>query len=219
MKRQAIPIALVAVALLIVISWRLGYDSSQTPPTDPQTLVQQAISDLDSGSTVAAIEKLERALETLNTAEAHYYLGNAYAQRQHYTDAEEHYLAALKLDPDHLDARANLSVVYYNLGHLAEAEEQIRLVLNTQPTDAELRYNLGGILLAQNRLQQAEAEFLAANQIDPDLAEVYLGFGRLYYLQGRSSQAAASLETFLSITDDPVWRAQAEDLLEEIKQP
>ncbi len=219
MKRQQIAVALAAITLLGVVIWQLVTRAPQNAPVDPETLIEQAREDLESGSASSAIEKLERAVQEIDTADTHYELGNAYAKAERFPEAEAQFASALALDPEHLDARANLAVVRYHLGDLAGAETEIRQVLDLQPSDAELHYNLGGILLAQDRLQEAEAEFLTAGELDPTLPETYLGLGRLYQVQGRVSEAAEALRKYISIAEDPVWRAEAEVLLEEIEQP
>jgi cytochrome c-type biogenesis protein CcmH/NrfG len=58
------------------------------------------------------------------------------------TDAEQEMLAALRLEPDQLDARNMLGVIYARQGHKAQASVQWRDLLCDAPDYGPARANL-----------------------------------------------------------------------------
>ena len=216
----------VCVLLVLLAMAIAGCASSETPgaatpleypPADISALIREAQIALDGGNPDAAIEKLRRALEIDETsAEAHFVLGGAYAQKEQFPEAEREFLRTLDLDESNNDARSNLGVVCYRQGKLEEAESAFRLALSQQPNDAEIHYNLGGALAALNRLDEALAAFQTANQIDPSLPEPYLGLGSVYKLQGHNDEAIAALKKYVELSQDADWRGRAEQMLREL---
>lgn len=185
---------------------------------EASNLVQEAKAALDSGQTDVAIARLQEALKRDDrSVEAHFVLGNAYAEREHFKEAEEQFIAVLRLDEGNADARTNLGVVYYQQAKLKEAEEAFRAALAVKTTDAEIHYNLGGVLAAQGRFDEAVSEFLEAKEIDPSLPEPYLGLGSVYKLQGKREEAIAVLKEYVRRSKDASWRAEAEQMLRELE--
>ena len=209
--------------LMIGLLWVLvgvvacGPITQPTPSGDLAALLTDAKSALDAHNPDTAITILQQALKMdANSTEAHFMLGNAYAQKGMLSQAESEYLAVLRLNENDVDARSNLGVVYYQEQKLPEAEKAFRAALALKSDDAEIHYNLGGVLAALNRLNEAEVEFLKAKELDPSLAEVYLGLGSVYKTQGRKEEAVAALKEFLQRAQDPTWISQAEQWLGEL---
>jgi len=184
---------------------------------DTTALLAQAQTALDAGDPNLAITYLQRVVAADGAlAEAHFMLGNAYADKGMFSEAEAEFLRTLELDANQIDARANLGVVYYNQQRFPEAEETFRAALETEPDDAEIHYNLGGVLAAANRLDEAVTEFELAIDLAPDLAEPYLGLGSVYHLQGKREPAIEALKKYVSLSDDATWVARAEQILQEL---
>ena len=203
--------------LLLLCSLVACGPGAPTPSQDFSSLIQEARAALDAGKADEAVSKLQRALKLdPNSAEAHFLLGNAYARKEQFPQAEEQYLQALKLDEKNTDAQSNLGVVYYRQGKLQDAEKAFRTALSQQPNDAEIRYNLGGVLIAMNRTSDAMAEFLKARELNPSLPEPYLGLGSAYKLQGKRAEAIAALREYLKLSQDPAGQQIARQLLQEM---
>ena len=64
---------------------------------------------------------------------AYYQMGIADKQ------AEEEFLNAIKIDPEHVDARLYLSLLYRELGETQKAAEQLRKVLEIDPSHSGAR--------------------------------------------------------------------------------
>lgn len=214
MRRCALVLCMLIWLLLGVAC---GDDTGDVTSEDFDRLVQEGQDAIDRQDYERAISVLGQAIRGQPaSARARFLLGNAYAQNNQLPQAEEQLLKALQLESTHTDARSNLGVVYYRQGKLQEAAEAFRVALQQQPNDAEIHYNLGGVLAAQNRLDEAVTEFLRARDLDPSLPEPYLGLGSVYKLQGRRDEAAANLREYLRLSKDASWRAQAEQMLQEL---
>lgn len=204
------------VACIFVGMSACGPTSEATPSGDAASLLQDARNALSAGNPDLAVSKAQQALKLNKSAEGYFLLGNAYARKEQYGQAEAQYLEALKLNDKDADVRTNLGVVYYRQGKLQEAEKAFRAAVALQPNDAEIRYNLGGVLVALGRPDEAVNEFLKAKELNPSLAEAYLGLGTVYKAQGKNAQAISALQEYLKLSQDPTWREQATQMLREL---
>ena len=210
-------ILMALIASLVLLGALLGVVACTPVTGDPAALIEEGRTKLDSGDLDGAIQSLEQATQRdANSAEAHFLLGNAYAKKEQFSQAEQQLRKALEIDDSYTDARSNLGVALYRQGKLQEAEKVFRTALASQPNDAEIHYNLGGVLVALNKLDEALSEFHNAKALDPDLAESYLGMGSIYKLQGKSEQAISMLREYLRLSDDPTWREHARQMIIEL---
>lgn len=198
---------------------RIENEGGETSPDDVETMLREGRAAWEERDIDTTIEKLEAALRAgANSPEAHFLLGNAYAKKEQFAEAEQQYEVALDLDPDHIDARSNLGVIYYRQGELQEAEKVFRAALEQTPKDAEIRYNLGGVLASSHRLEEAVEQFRKAQELDPSLPEVYLGLGSAYKQQGRRQEAITALQEYVRLSQDAEWKARAEQMLRELEE-
>ena len=75
-------------------------------------------------------------------AESHFNLGLVYERRRLLGDAEREILAALALEPAHLDARNMLGVIYAEQGKVASAAVEWRKVFQMKADYGPARVNL-----------------------------------------------------------------------------
>ena len=73
---------------------------------------------------------------------------------------------AVKLMPDHAEARCNLGVSLEHLGRFQEAEANYREALRLNPQSAHAHCSLGNVLLAQGRIPEAIQSYSAALEIN-----------------------------------------------------
>ena len=231
MKRQSLIVPVLLLVSLVVgcggkeptlpptvaLPTMAASSSPVTPAGDLATLLEQAESAIEAGNADGAIATLQQAIAIdSQSVKAYFLLGNAYAKKEQFGEAEQYFKQALSLDGTQVDARANLGVVYYRQGRLEEAEQTFREVLKQAPDDAEIQYNLGGVLAALNRLEEALTQFEKANRLDPSLPEPYLGLGTIYQRRGEKDKAIQALKEYIKLSQDPAWRAQAEQMLREL---
>jgi Tfp pilus assembly protein PilF len=107
--------------------------------------------------------------------------------------AEQHYAAALKIDPDFTPARENLALLYNALARNADAERVLRRGLQRQPRIGELQYSLGLLLAEENRLTEAAAVLSRAAQLLSGQARVHYNLGLAQLQLGRRQLAVQSL--------------------------
>ncbi len=123
---------------------------------------------------------------------AHGVVGLAQPAQHHPSDAEAAFRAALRLQPDFVEAHNNLGTALRVLNRLAEAEAAYREALRLKPDYTDALVNLGVVLHMQNRGGEAIASLMRALQIDPRSAEAHNNLGNIYALAGRLTEAIAS---------------------------
>ena len=116
---------------------------------------------------------------------AEYNLGEALAQKGDDADAVTHYLKALAIQPNRVEAQYNsqpqahfnLGLIYRKHEQWPEAEAQLREAVQADTNEAMPHYALGSVLLSEGRFAQAAQEFATTTKLDP-------GNARARYNQG-----------------------------------
>lgn len=142
---------------------------------------------------VAAHEKALQLDPKLVTA--HVNLIALYGRLGRPEKAEEHYRAAVSLNPNQF---ANIHYYYGVLllgqGKYQEAEQAFRQALQVNPFYAEAHNNLGALLERQGRLEEALREFRKASENRPDFRLAHFHIGRILANQKKYNEA---IEHFL----------------------
>ncbi|MFG0295471.1 MAG: tetratricopeptide repeat protein [Maioricimonas sp. JB045] len=106
---------------------------------------------------------------------AHHGLAIIADREQRFSDAEKHYLAALKGDPHNADLIANLGYSYLLQGRYSESETHLRTALTKNPEHRSAIGNLGVVYARmgdQERARQMFARILPPEEVDQKLAEL-----------------------------------------------
>jgi predicted CXXCH cytochrome family protein len=109
------------------------------------------------------------------------------------SEAVQHYLAALRLDPDFTPARLNLARLYSTIGQLQDAERILRTGVARVPNQGDLHYSLGLLLAEQRRLAEAIAALAEAARLLPDRPRVQYNFALALQQAGRRPEAEVVL--------------------------
>jgi len=120
-------------------------------------------------------------------------------------DAMAEYQAALRIDPDYVDAHNNLGNALSQIpGRLPDAMAEYQAALRINPDSAEAHNNLGNALSQiPGRLPDAMAEYQAALRINPDYADAHYNLGKsLSQIPGRLPDAMAEYQATLRIDPD-----------------
>jgi Tfp pilus assembly protein PilF len=80
--------------------------------------------------------------------------------------AQDHLLAAIRIDPDFSEAHTNLGAIYARANKLDLAYDEFQQALRTGPHGAMQYCNIGVVALALNRPEEAEREVRRALTID-----------------------------------------------------
>jgi tetratricopeptide (TPR) repeat protein len=142
----------------------------------------------------ALLEYIAAQSFALDMPGAHLNLAVVYGNTGKRDLAEQHYLKALKVDPDFTPARANLAHLYNSLPRNADAERVLVEGLKRLPQLGELQYSLGLILAEdQARIGEAADALGKAAKLLPDRASVHYNYGLALQMLGRKAEAEAAL--------------------------
>jgi len=108
--------------------------------------------------------------------------------------AEQHFQAAVRLNPGRADAYYNHGVILTSQDKFAEAEQAFRQALRLNPYYAEAHNNLGVMLEKQGRTEDALAEYEAALQSQPNFR---LAHYHVATIQARQKKYDAAIEHLL----------------------
>jgi protein O-GlcNAc transferase len=100
------------------------------------------------------------------------------------------HLAALKEDPEMVQAHINLVALYGRLSRGADARASYRQALELSPDRAELHYNLGVLELTEGHVAEAERAFSKAVELNPDYAAALINLGQTLEARRAYAQAA-----------------------------
>jgi tetratricopeptide (TPR) repeat protein len=160
------PVAVVALALCLVLTWG------------------QVLTWYDGGSL------WEHALHvTSGNYVAHNNLGNYLGARGRMDEAVEHYRDALRINPAYADAWNNLGAALARRSQLDEAVASYQQAVQLSPASATIHHNLGLSLLQLGRDQEALEHFAEAVRLRPGYARAHHSLGRVLERLGRTDEA------------------------------
>jgi tetratricopeptide (TPR) repeat protein len=185
------------------------------------TLIAEGRAAMQAGDSDKAVDLLERAVaKAPNRAEAHFHLGEAYGQAAQKASVfsqmslaikcRDEFLAALKYDPNHIDARLGLIEWYLQVPGFAGGSEEKAVELAAEvrkrdPFHGHLAY--AAVYRRQKKpdLQRAEYEALPKEQPSSPKAHYYYGS----YLISASNYpgAGAAFDAALKLDPNymPAW--------------
>lgn len=136
-------------------------------------------------------------------AEAHNYLGAAYAGLGRMEDAAKEYSVAIRLRPDRAAAaHNNLGAAYHALGRNEEAVRETATAIRLNPGDPDAHYNLGMMSAQLGRFEAAVEEFSIVVKLRPDERSAHENMGFAYIRLGRPPDAARAFEAVLRLAPD-----------------
>jgi len=131
-------------------------------------------------------------------------LGFAYFEHGRLDAATEHYLEALRMNPDYVEAHYNLGVVFASQGKNSLAIDHYSQALRVNPNYVEAHTNLGAVLAKSGRLDEAAAQYREAIRLNPGEVEAHNNLGNVFLRQGRIAEAASQYQETLRLKpDDP----------------
>jgi len=164
------------------------------PPVDDplrdemRKLDKGAAAHLERGVQLEQVGRLEDAIKETEEAlrldpglvKAHINLLILYGRAGNLEKAEEHYQAAVQLNPTQFpDAYYDYGVLMMKEGKLEQAEKSFRAALEIDPSYADAHNNLGLLLEGQGKLQEAIVEYRRAIAGKPDFRRARFNLGRV----------------------------------------
>jgi protein O-GlcNAc transferase len=163
---------------------------------------QLGLSLLQQGKVAQGIEVLQRAIKMYpNFVDAHYILGQAYSRLGGETlpAAVDQFVEALRLKPDHVDARVALSSILLQEGDGYAAVSELQGATRHAPQNAALYMLLGNGQYASRQYPEAIVAFRKTLELNPQSPAAHYGIGLAMLKQQRAPEAAREFEAVLVI--------------------
>jgi tetratricopeptide (TPR) repeat protein len=132
----------------------------------------------------------------------HNNLGLALNDRGRSEEAIEHYLQALRINPESAEVHNNLGLALNDQGRTKEAIAHYLQALRINPESAEVHNNLGIVLYKQGRSEEAIEHYLQALRIKPDYDEAHNNLAISLVHIGNIERAIAHFRKSLHINPD-----------------
>ena len=159
-------------------------------PDHPHALHQLGILAMQHKQFAAATELFEQAIRGNRLyAPFHANLGEAFRHLHRHAEAIACYRAAVKLEPNLMQAHMMLGNVLRLERQLDESVAELREALRIQPESVEARTQLGHTLLEQQKWSDAQRCYERALRGEPRSALAHFNLGNLLQATGRLAEA------------------------------
>jgi tetratricopeptide (TPR) repeat protein len=149
-----------------------------------------ALYEQDQYGGAAAPDSLMEEVKELKTgATVHLSRGVDLEKAGRVADAIAEHEKAVELDPEIVQARINLVILYGRLGNFEKAFEHYQAALKTGAPHAELHYNFGVLAVEKGKIQEAKSAFAKAIELNPQYAAAHNNLGFLLQTEGRTDDA------------------------------
>jgi tetratricopeptide (TPR) repeat protein len=145
-------------------------------------------------------------------------LASFYLEQKKYDDAIAEYTRVVAQRPTDAMALNNLAWLFQQKGDLAQARQLAEKAAVAAPRAAEVGDTLGWILLAQGEPDKALPHLSAASLSAPNNPDIQYHLAVVLNRLGRTADAQATLETLLGSGVAFSEKAEAEKLLQQLKQ-
>jgi protein O-GlcNAc transferase len=172
-------------------------------PAHTLTLYRSGLLELQDGHPDTALVLVEQAIAAdANEPRYHFVLGQARQALRRWGPAIDAYEAALKLQPDFLDAWNNLGICRQRRGQFPQAAAAYRQALSLEPRNAGVMANLGTVLREMGEFTEAVELLRAAADLEPAVVSHSVNLGIAYWNQGNFSEAERTLNGALARAPD-----------------
>ena len=145
-------------------------------------------------------------------------LAGSYLDQKRYDEAIAEYERLVAELPANPAALNNLAWLHQRKGNLAKARELAERAIAASPGTAQIDDTLGWILLAQGEAEKAMTYLSAANSAAPRNPDIQYHLAVALHRVGRPADAQSMLESLLGSGVSFADKAEAERLLEKLKQ-
>jgi len=115
-------------------------------------------------------------------------LGVIYQNLGNHVQAEQNFLAAIRIDDEFYPSMANLAVTYNQLGKNDEAETLLRHMISNFPDYHDAHYSLGLLLAEKGDYEGALESLETASELVPDYSRIWYNLAMLYQHFGHEEQ-------------------------------
>ena len=132
----------------------------------------------------------------------HWFMGDAYFEKERYEEATKEYQAALDRAPGNSYLYLNLGNVCYRQMKYVEASEYYRRSLDSDAQNGQAHLMLGDSLLLQRNAEQAVPHLRTALQLDPSLLQTHEKLGKALAMLNQFEEAVRELELAADLDKD-----------------
>ncbi|MEW6686494.1 MAG: tetratricopeptide repeat protein [Candidatus Edwardsbacteria bacterium] len=185
--------------IVFLVFWCFLTVSSVQAAT-PEDLVREGMAAEASGDYQMAIDFFKEAISLKpKYGEAHYRLGEVYAQSGMTQEAISELKEALRFKYEPLQVRLALGLAYYKGGMFEEAEREYNEILKQTPNNPLIYYSLGDVYLQKGAYDQATNAYRQALQLDPNFAKAHKGLGNLFHRQRMFNEAISEFKQAIEL--------------------
>lgn len=205
MMRRATTYLLAAV---LVFSFQAALFASEDAETRSKSLASYAIGVMHDlyGQTDLAIEKFKQAAQYEDNYAIRLRLGADYARLGKLSLAVHDLKKALEYDPQNVQARYLLALIYSTQKDYDSAAKEYENILTSfaeaEPENVEIYGYLAQLYYSQKQYDKAIQQFEAVLSIDPQNTDVMFLLGALYLEIGDEDQAIALFKRTLKLKPD-----------------
>ena len=127
-----------------------------------------------------------------NSQTAQFMLGTALVRSGRIAEAQDHFRAAMRLDPHYARAHNDLGVTLLDQGKTEPAIKEFRSAIEADPHYATAHASLGNALVAKGDLAGAVKEFQRALDCDPRYAPAFVSWGKMLLEHGQPGDQSAA---------------------------
>lgn len=193
---------------------------AQTVPAEAQKYYEIALEDFDRKKTAEAIAALEKAVASFPD----YFLaldrlGNELLIQNKYTEAENFFSRALKINPKSFSSAYGLGSAQYSRNKRDAAVKSLETALILNPSSINSYYLLGKTQRDLKEYDKAEVNLKRAGELaDQKLPDIHWELALLYYHNlKRYAQAADELELYLKANPKAENKEQVKKLIENFR--
>ncbi len=174
--------------------WHSSYQHVQLADrTDAESQYQSGLELLREGKILEAAQAFRAAVHSRpDFVDAHYALGVALSRmgKEHFPSAVDQLVEVLRQNPDHVDARVDLSIILAQEGDSSAAAAQLEQAVRLAPENADLYVLLGKAHYESNNFPKAIESFQKALTVKPELGVAHYGIGLVLAKQHDNPRAA-----------------------------
>jgi tetratricopeptide (TPR) repeat protein len=145
-------------------------------------------------------------------------LGLAYMQMQRWTDAQDTFTEAIKVEPGNIQAHLGLGSALNEQHKYAEAQKALDHSLELDPNSAEAHYELARTFAAQEKWDEAAPHALRSIEINPDYAGPHALMGNIYLMQQDLPFALAEFRQYLQLDPQGSLAPSVKELIADIQK-
>lgn len=149
-------------------------------------------------------------------AERHFNKGKDFQGRGDFSSAKVEYEEAIRMYPEHIDARTQLGIVKAGLSDLDGSIIEFKWVADKNPNSPGAHFNLGLSFKYKGKYPEAIAEFQEALRLNENYLQAYMELGETYYLNGDLKNARTILNNAMTHCPEGEKREKIRRLAKEI---